>query len=84
MPAKKYRVKLTTDEREYLKQILSKGKASARKRTHAQILLHADNGVTNNQLRVCFRASHLRMKNLLTERWRENQSIFKVKNHKKI
>ena len=45
MPAKKYRVKLTADERDYLKQLLSKGKASARKITHAQILLHADESV---------------------------------------
>ena len=42
MPEKKYRVKLTEDERDYLNQLLSKGKAAARKITHAQILLHAD------------------------------------------
>ena len=42
MPAKKYRVKLTEDEREDLKQLISKGKASVRKMTHAQLLLHAD------------------------------------------
>jgi len=35
MPAKKYRVKLTEDERVHLKQMISKGKVSARKMTHA-------------------------------------------------
>lgn len=46
MPAKKYRVQLTKDERENLKELVSKGKASARKITHAQILLHADENAT--------------------------------------
>lgn len=40
MPAKKYRIKLTKDEREDLKQLVLKGKAAARKLTHGQILLH--------------------------------------------
>jgi hypothetical protein len=51
MPAKKYRVKLTTDERDYLTQLLSKGKASARKITHAQILLHADESAPEGSLK---------------------------------
>lgn len=40
--AKKYRVTLSTQEREELTKLISKGKIAARKRTHAQILLHAD------------------------------------------
>lgn len=40
--AKKYRVTLTTEERESLKAMLAKGKAAARKLTHARILLQAD------------------------------------------
>lgn len=42
MPAKKYRVKLTKDEREYLLQLTSRGKVAARKLNHAKVLLHAD------------------------------------------
>jgi Homeodomain-like domain len=39
---KKYIVKLTTDERAYLHQMISAGKAAARKLLHARILLKAD------------------------------------------
>jgi hypothetical protein len=42
MPAKKYRVKLTAPERDYLEGLISKGKIAARKANHARILLHAD------------------------------------------
>jgi hypothetical protein len=38
----KYRVTLTTEERVALEQLVSKGKAAARKLTHARILLLAD------------------------------------------
>ena len=44
MPAKKYRVKLTDGERDYLKGLISRGTTAARKATHARILLHADEG----------------------------------------
>lgn len=40
----KYRVTLTADERHDLEQLLRKGKAAARKLTHARILLLADEG----------------------------------------
>ncbi len=39
---KVYRVKLTSEERAYLEDLLSKGKAAARTLTHARILLKAD------------------------------------------
>lgn len=39
---KKYRVTLTTEEREQLTAMVSKGKAAARALTHARILLKAD------------------------------------------
>lgn len=39
---KKYNVTLTQEERKELSVIINKGKASARKRIHAQILLRAD------------------------------------------
>ena len=42
MPAKKYRVKLTEGERDYLLQLTSRGKVAARKLNHAKVLLHAD------------------------------------------
>ena len=41
---KKYIVRLTEGERAALGQWVSKGKAAARKRTHAQVLLKADAG----------------------------------------
>ena len=40
----KYIVKLTSDERTFLQQLISSGKAAARKLTHARILLFADAG----------------------------------------
>ena len=42
MPKKIYVVELTAQERDYLKGLVSKGKAAAYKRRHAQILLKAD------------------------------------------
>ena len=39
---KKYIVELTEEERERLKELVSKGKAAARKIQHAQVLLKAD------------------------------------------
>ncbi len=42
--SKKYIVRLTEGERVALGQLVSKGKAAARKRTHAQVLLKADAG----------------------------------------
>lgn len=44
MPAKKYIVKLETDEREQLLEMTSKGAIGARKMKRAQILLKADEG----------------------------------------
>ena len=42
MPDKKYRIKLTTEERQELKALVSKGRAAAYKQTHARILLLSD------------------------------------------
>lgn len=41
---KKYLVRLTEDERTYLKGLIHKGKVAAHKRLHAEILLKADLG----------------------------------------
>ena len=40
--AKKYRVTLTPEERAELEAMISRGKADARKRAHARVLLQAD------------------------------------------
>lgn len=42
MPAKKYIVSLTENERQELQELTQKGKAAARKISHARILLKAD------------------------------------------
>ncbi len=46
----KYRVTLTGEERANLEQLLSSGKAAARKLTHARILLLADDSLGNERL----------------------------------
>jgi Homeodomain-like domain len=45
----KYRVTLTAEERADLEQLVSSGKAAARKLTHARILLLADNSLGNER-----------------------------------
>ena len=45
MPSKIYRLRLTDHEREDLKSLANLGRASARKQTHARILLQCDEGV---------------------------------------
>ena len=42
MPAKKYRIELTPQEREELKALVSRGHTAAYKQTHARILLMSD------------------------------------------
>ena len=44
VPAKKYRIELTTEEQQELKALVSKGRAAAYKQTHARILLLSDEG----------------------------------------
>ncbi len=44
MPAKKYKVTLTAQEREQLVKLISTGKAAARKLAHARILLACEEG----------------------------------------
>jgi hypothetical protein len=44
MPAKRYRVTLTTEERQQLRQRLAVGRAAARSLLHARVLLKADEG----------------------------------------
>ena len=42
MPTKKYRIRLTTDEQQELKALVSRGRTVAYKQTHARILLMSD------------------------------------------
>ena len=39
VPAKKYRIELTTEEQQELKALVSKGRAAAYKQTHARIFI---------------------------------------------
>jgi len=50
MPKKIYIVDLTKEERAYLLDFIKSDKKSARKLNRAQILLHADQGKTDNEI----------------------------------
>ena len=50
MPAKKYVVDLTAEERETLVGVIRHGKATARKVTRARILLKADEGLSADEI----------------------------------
>jgi putative transposase len=50
MPAKRYRVNLTKDEREHLLDIARRGKSSARKVKRSLILCKADGGLSDQQI----------------------------------
>ena len=71
MSVKKYKVTLTEDELNDLKQLVSKGKASARKITHAQILLHANEGASGGALKDTDIAKAIRISRLTVERVRK-------------
>ncbi len=71
MPAKKYRVKLTDKERKFLTQLISQGKIAARKLTHAQILLHADEAQETESLKDKDIAKAVHISNLTVERVRK-------------
>lgn len=62
MPAKRYIVSLTPDERQTLEQLTKIGKAAARKINHARILLkadvsHPDGGWTDQAISSAFNIS---------------------------
>ena len=55
MPDKKYRIKLTAEEQQELKALVSKGRAAAYRQTHARILLlsdeaRQDGGMTDEEI----------------------------------
>lgn len=55
MPAKKYLVDLTTDERDHLEGLLKRGKVGARVSARARILLHAAEGATDAAIAAAVR-----------------------------
>jgi transposase len=55
MGRKKYIVDLTDDERTTLDRLVKTGKVSARKRTRAQIVLAADDGLPDTQIAAALR-----------------------------
>lgn len=69
--AKKYRVTLTAEEREELQALLAKGKASARKLTHARVLLQVDETATGAGRTDYETASALNLSVRTVERVRE-------------
>jgi hypothetical protein len=50
----KYIVDLTADEQEYLLNLIKKGKPTARKVARAHVLLHADEGATDEEIALDF------------------------------
>jgi transposase len=57
MPAKKYLVDLTAEERDELLALIRRGKTSARKLTRARILLKADEGLSDEEIAEAVGAS---------------------------
>ena len=55
--AKFYHVSLSEDEREYLAQLVRKGKPSARKVSRARVLMLADAGKTDEEIRAVLQTS---------------------------
>jgi len=55
MPSKRYRVTLTTEEREDLERLVSTGKRAVQTVTHARILLQADEaqGIRRSDAEIC-------------------------------
>ena len=63
MPAKRYKVTLTPEEKSYLQGLVSKGKSAAHKLNRARILLKADEGEkssawTDAQIREALSVNH--------------------------
>ena len=64
-------MKLTTEERDYLKQLIRKGRISARKIAHAQILIHADESRATGSLKDADIAQAIQVSRLTVERVRK-------------
>jgi len=57
MPAKKYIVELTREERQELQELTSKGQVRARKMKRAQVLLKADAGLKDEEIMAALNVS---------------------------
>jgi transposase len=55
MPAKKYLVSLTSEERDHLEALLKRGRIGARVSARARILLHAAGGATDSAIAAAVR-----------------------------
>ena len=66
MVNKKYVVKLTTEDKEYLQNFVSKGKRSAREFQRAWILLLADKGKTDREISELLNVSRRTVKRIRT------------------
>ena len=71
MPAKKYIVRLSSEERTYLNKLVKTGKAAAYKRRRAQILLKADCGEEGSGLKDSDIAQQLEIGQRTVERTRQ-------------
>ncbi len=70
MPAKKYRVRLSAEEQQELKGLVSRGRAAAYKQTHARILLLSDESQECGAMKDEEIARALRVGNATVERVR--------------
>ena len=70
MSAKKYRVKLTAEERQELKALVSRGRAAAYKQTHARILLLSDEAQADGPMKDEGIARSLQIGSAMVERVR--------------
>ena len=66
MVNKKYVVKLTTEDKEYLQNFVSKGKRSAREFQRAWILLLADKGKTDREISELLNVSRMTVERIRT------------------
>lgn len=86
MPAKKYKVTLTTEERQALTEMVNKGKTAARKITRARILLLADENRAERAWTDARIADALSISSRTVERIRQTcveQGIEAALNHKR-
>ncbi len=70
MPAKKYRVKLSAEEQQELKGLVSRGQTAAYKQTHARILLLSDESQEGGAMKDEEIARALKVGNATVERVR--------------
>ena len=70
MPARKYRVRLSAEEQQELKGVVSRGRAAAYKQTHARILLLSDESQECDAMKDEEIARALRVGNATVERVR--------------